>query len=247
MSVSEMPTLRTSEGSLSQGTQKKTAEVVGSSYQQLRADIRQAPTMHTDDTGWRIGGTTAHLMVFTSPQITVFQVRPQHRNEEVREVLGDDYPGVLHCDRGKSYDAEELRAVAQQKCLSHLTENAREVEQRQQGRAREFPRRVRKLLQQGLALARCRHQLPLPGSNSKRPAWSKPLTHHLRDRLLRNDDNRRLVNGAGFQHDRGNLLCFLRDPRLEPTNNLAERALRPAVIRRKVSPLLQDRARGASF
>jgi hypothetical protein len=44
-----------------------------------------------------------------------------------------------------------------------------------------------------------------------------------------------LLNGVGAQHDRGNVLRFLRDPRLEPTNNRAERALRPAVIRRKVS------------
>ena len=40
----------------------------------------------------------------------------------------------------------------------------------------------------------------------------------------------------GWHHDRGNLLRFLFDPEhLEPTNNRAERALRPAVIGRKVS------------
>ena len=35
--------------------------------------------------------------------------------------------------------------------------------------------------------------------------------------------------------DRGNLLRFLDDPSIEPTNNRAERALRGAVIARKVS------------
>ena len=49
------------------------------------------------------------------------------------------------------------------------------------------------------------------------------------------DDNQRLLNGVGAQHDRGNVLLFLRDPRVEGTNNRAERALRPAVIARKVS------------
>ena len=37
------------------------------------------------------------------------------------------------------------------------------------------------------------------------------------------------------QHDRHYHLRFLEDPQVEPTNNRAERALRPAVIRRKVS------------
>ena len=45
----------------------------------------------------------------------------------------------------------------------------------------------------------------------------------------------RLQNELGWHDDRGNLLRFLDDPSIEPTNNRAERALRPAVIARKVS------------
>ena len=71
------------------------------------------------------------------------------------------------------------------------------------------------------------------------PAAAKPLqesiTHHLRNRVLTDRDNQRLLDEVGWHHDRGNLLRFLEDPRIEPTNNRAERALRPAVIARKVS------------
>ena len=48
-------------------------------------------------------------------------------------------------------------------------------------------------------------------------------------------DNQRLLNELGRHNDRGNLLRFLDDPSIEPTNNRAERALRGAVIARKVS------------
>ncbi len=48
-------------------------------------------------------------------------------------------------------------------------------------------------------------------------------------------DSYRLQNELGWHDDRGNLLRFLDDPNIEPTNNRAERALRPAVIARKVS------------
>ena len=44
-----------------------------------------------------------------------------------------------------------------------------------------------------------------------------------------------LQNELGWHDDRGNLLRFLDDPSIEPTNNRAERALRGAVIARKVS------------
>ena len=48
-------------------------------------------------------------------------------------------------------------------------------------------------------------------------------------------DSYRLQNELGWHDDRCNLLRFLDDPNIEPTNNRAERALRPAVIARKVS------------
>jgi hypothetical protein len=239
--------LEITQGALNQDAQSKTAGVVGAAYQQLRAEIPQAPVVHTDDTGWRMGGSTAQLMVFTHSQTTVFQVRSRHRNEEVREVIGDDFAGVLECDRGKSYDAEELRGVDQQKCLSHLIGNAADLEQRQWGRARQFPRRLKELLQKGLALGRCRQQLPAARFEKQAAALDRQMSKHLRDRLLGNLDNQRFLNGVGAQHDRGNLLRFLRDPRLEPTNNRAERALRPAVIRRKVSHCSKSPAGARAF
>jgi hypothetical protein len=61
------------------------------------------------------------------------------------------------------------------------------------------------------------------------------LTDHLRDRIFWDDDNQRLLDGIGLQHDRGHLLRFLKMEGVEPTNNRAERILRPAVIARKVS------------
>ena len=63
----------------------------------------------------------------------------------------------------------------------------------------------------------------------------REATYHLRDRPISDADNWRLQNELGWHDDRGNLLRFLDDPSIEPTNNRAERALRGAVIARKVS------------
>jgi len=49
--------------------------------------------VHTDDTGWRVGGAPAFLMAFVSRSLSVYQVRPQHRNEEVRESS----PSIRRC------------------------------------------------------------------------------------------------------------------------------------------------------
>ena len=67
--------------------------------------------------------------------------------------------------------------------------------------------------------------------------WVRSQVQRLIQELLEEEvtDNWRLQNELGWHHDRGNLLRFLDDPSIEPTNNRAERALRGAVIARKVS------------
>ena len=227
--------VRLTQGAVTQDALKQAAGAVGRAYQQLREAVGKAAVVHTDDTGWRIGGKTAFLMVFTNPRQTVYQIRERHRNEEVRELIPAGFGGVLVCDRGKSYDAEELAGVAQQKCLSHLIRNATEIACQKQGRAKHFSQKLKQLLQQALSLADRRAELAPANYHREAAELETELTHQLRDRVLTDDDNQRLLNGVGAQQDRGNLLRFLRDPRIAATNNRAERALRPAVIARKVS------------
>ena len=207
------------QGAITQDALRKAAGAIGARYQVLCDSIRDAAFTHTDDTGWRQGGVPAWLMVFETDTATVYQVRPRHRNDEVRERIPSDYQGTMITDRGTSYDAAELAGVKQQKCLSHVQRSLSEVLESKVGRARQFATTLKQLLKQALAL------------------W------HLRNRRLTDRANPRLRNGLGRCHDAGALLRFLDDPLIEPTNNRAERALRPAVIARKVSHCTKN-ARG---
>ena len=246
--LKELSGLEITQGALSQDAQKQTAGAVGAAYQQLRTEIRQAPVVHTDDTGWRVGGESAQLMVFTTPQITVYQVRPQHRNEEVREVIGDDFQGVLACDRGKSYDAKELQEVKQQKCLSHILRSIDKVLETKHGGARFFGAVLKAQLQEAIELYKAFHnpESKLRAYDRYVRALELEVSYHLRPRELKDADNQRLREEVGRHHERGNLLRFLHEPTtVEPTNNAAERALRPAVIARKVSQCSKNE-RGAS-
>jgi transposase len=154
------------------------------------------------------------------------------------------YGGVLVTDRGRSYDAPELAGVRQQKCLAHIQRSLREVLDRQQGKAQAFSSRLKDLFRQAMDLWHDDHQGKRSSFAAQAQHLQEAITHHLRDRPLTNPDNRRLLNELGWHHDRGNRLRFLDDPRIEPTNNRAERALRPAVSARKVSQCSKN-ARGA--
>jgi transposase len=229
--------VRLTQSAITQDALRRVSGPIGQRYQALRDGVPKADVVYTDDTGWRVGGEAAQLMIFVTDTATVFQVRPQHRNEEVREVIGDAYAGVLVTDRGKSYDAQELEGVKQQKCLSHALRSINEVLETKQGRARHFGARLKKLLKEGLELWHeyHDHRGQLAGFEPRVRFLQAAVTRHLRPRRLVDADNQRLLDQFGQHHARGNLLRFLEDPRVKPTNNDSERGFRFAVIQRKVS------------
>src|ERR1700674_1411413 len=231
----ELTGIEVTQSALTQDALKQSEGVVGNAYQELRTGVATAPAVYTDDTGWRIHGQTAHLMTFTTDQATVFQIRPRHRNEEVRELIPANYAGVMVTDRGKSYDAEEFLGVEQQKCLDHLKENINEVLEHKAGRARGFGLKLKSILREARQLWRDQRAGKAEKFQAEVERIEEELTMHLRPRILKDEDNQRLLDGIGLQHDRGRVLLFLHDPAIEPTNNRGERALRPAVIVRQLS------------
>jgi len=140
-------------------------------------------------------------------------------------------------DRGKSYDAKEFLDVKQQKCLSHIQRNLKDVEEIKTGKSKWFSSELKALLHAGIELWKEQRteQISLQHYLKHGKILAGQIIHHLRNRALKDKDNQRMLNGLGTHHDRGNLLRFLGDPSIEPTNNRAERALRGAVIARKVS------------
>lgn len=86
------------QSAITQDAVRRMSGPIGSMYRTLRDSIPKADVVYTDGTGWRVGGEQARLMIFETDTATFFQVRARHRNEEVREVIRDDYPGVLVTD-----------------------------------------------------------------------------------------------------------------------------------------------------
>ncbi|MGH9619579.1 MAG: IS66 family transposase [Candidatus Acidiferrales bacterium] len=243
----ELTGISLTQSAITQDAMRRAEGALGTAYRGLRDRVPEAPAVHTDDTGWRVSGQTAFLMGFDTDGATVYQIRGQHRNEEVREIIPSDYGGVMVTDRGKSYDAEEFAGVAQQKCLAHLLRNIREVVDKKQGAARRFGETSMSLLREGLALWHARGGFDAVQFQNRAEKLGQELTRHLRHRLLRDGDNQRLLDGIGWQHDRGHLLRFLETEGVEPTNNRAERILRPAVIARKVSHCSRNQRGAAAF
>ncbi len=230
--LQEMAGIRLTASAITQDALRLADGSLRPAYQRLRDSMRGFSVVHSDDTGWRIGGKNAHLMGFVSDGAAVYQIRFHHRSEEVLEIIPADFTGVLVSDRGKSYDATVFAGMKQQKCIGHILRNISLTLETKTGPARVFGLKLKGLLREGLQLWKvCFTE---EGKQAVRDL-EKRLKWYLRNRILRDNDNQRLLNGIGLQMERSRILTFLFEPGVEPTNNRAERMLRPAVIARKVS------------
>jgi hypothetical protein len=119
--------------------------------------------------------------------------------------------------------------------LDHLKENIKEVLEHKAGRARSFGLKLKSILREARQLWRDQRAGKAGKFQAEAERFEAELTTHLRPRILKDEDNQRLLDGIGLQHDRGRVLLFLHNPAIEPTNNRGERALRGAVIVRKLS------------
>ncbi len=78
------------QGAITQDVLQRAQGEIGETYERLRAAVPQSPSVHTDDTGWRVGGEPAFLMAFETEKATVYQIRLRHPHQEVQEVIPPD-------------------------------------------------------------------------------------------------------------------------------------------------------------
>jgi len=226
----ELAGLDLTAGGLSQMIDRLADRVEGD-YEGLINQIRGSPAVNADETSWWVGGPGWWLWTFTCPDVTVYRVDESRSSKVVQQVLGEDFAGVLVSDCLSSYDPATYR---KHKCIAHHL-RAIEAAMRLEGtKDPSYLRQWKLLLKSVIVLHRLWEQKVL-GDNeiaAKRlaaEAWIDQLLAHAPTQ----GGDARVKNRLAKQ--RLHLLGCLRDVRVEPTNNRAERSLRPAVIARKLS------------
>jgi transposase len=200
-------------------------------YQRITDTLPHAPWIVPDETGWRIGGRQAWMHGFVTSQATVYHVAWRRGYEVAEGFIGVNYAGSLVHDGWAPYDRFAL--ARHQQCLDHLRRRCKALLAVAVAGAAAFPRQVRQLLTDALALRDRRDEGKLTPHGL---AVAIGRLEARLDRLLAgsktNPDNARLAKHlAKHRHD---LFTFLRVPGLDATNYRAEQAMRPAAVNRKV-------------
>jgi transposase len=206
----------------------RSAEKFSDSYDDLKTSLKEQSHLHADETGWRVDGDNSWLWSFSSNDVSVYTIEESRGQKVVEDVLGKLFEGVLTTDFYGAYNAIEC---AKQKCWAHLLRDLHELKKKFpknleivyfSSRLKSFFTRAKKLREDHAEGRDIQSRLKRLQGDTERFAFRKfrhPKLKVLAKRIIKY---------------RGELYTFI-EKNLEPTNNNAEREIRPAVLMRKTS------------
>lgn len=192
--------------------------------------VQQTDRSNLDETSWKEAGRPRWLWTMVTAIATFFLITRSRSGPALRAILGERYGGIVGSDRHKPY--LKLPAERHQFCWSHLKRNFQALADRG-GRLGawgadflEITRMVFRLwhLYRGGTLDRAQLQeamVPIQAA-----------MHLLLVQGARRCDAPEGMCQELLTHEEA-LWTFVREEGVEPTNNAAEQALRPAVLWRK--------------
>jgi transposase len=202
-------------------------------HQEIARVVERADVKHVDETGWKQAGQKRWLWTAVSASAVYFLVQVGRGAKALRNVVGQVIRGVVCSDRWSAYQVVPLSQ--RQICWAHLKRDFQAMVDRGGESA---------AIGEGLLL----HTDLLFGlwykvrDGTRRRRWLRRHLEWLRPEvqaLLHEGARCAYADTAGtcakILEVEESLWTFARVDGLEPTNNAAERALRPAVLRRKRS------------
>ena len=197
------------------------------------AYVQQQDLVHADETGWCQGRQRAWLWVGVSAWVTVFLVHRRRNTAAARALLGELTRAILVTDRWSAY--KHWAVEQRQLCWAHLLREFTAFTERG-GASAPLGRGFRRDAQAMFA----RWHRVRDGTLSHRRFWleMRPLRRRVEGRLRRGavqGDAKTAATCRDLLALAPALWTFIDLPGVEPTNNAAERALRPAVLWRRKS------------
>lgn len=202
------------------------ARAFGPFYQELIQKIRDAPSRNIDETSWRINGKNANLWVFVSEGETLYKTAFSRGHEVPLEVLGKKHNGVDVHDRFSAYTTLANKTKnPQQDCWTHIINNAEELAHFYN----EEGMHIHQILKEIYTSAKAYNHMGTDEDIEK-------LFQDMKDKIdkpYKSQHCHKFV--VNLLREKENLFEFVKNPHVDGTNNMAERALRPPVTARKIS------------
>jgi transposase len=200
----------------------RVSEAIAPYYEVVAAKARDAPVNYIDETAWYQHGVLAWLWVMVNTTVALFKVQAS-RNKAAFEALIGRWAGILVSD---GYGVYQHWMHQRQTCLAHLLRRARGLAERKEPEVAWFGGRVMAELQ------RLVHWAQAPPTAGEVQTWYMRMVHLLNQSRGQQDEAGTFART--LEREMASLWTFVVEQGVEPTNNRAERALRFAVLWRKM-------------
>jgi transposase len=200
---------------------------------EARASVQAQPVAYLDETGWREGRARAWLWAAVTTWVTVFVVRLSRSGQVAQELLGEQFWGYLVTDRWSAYTW--YPPWRRQVCWAHLLRDIEAMIERGGG-SQAIGEALRAQARQMFHWWHRVRDGTLTHASFASYMW--PVRREV-ERLLNAGQTCGVPKTEGTCREilklRQALWTFVRHEGVEPTNNAAERAIRPGVLWRKGS------------
>jgi transposase len=203
-------------------------------YEDLLHRLPEQDQLNVDETGHKRNRLRMWTWCFRAESYTLFKIDPTRSTDVLITVLGTEFEGVLGCDYFSSYRSYMDRFdVTIQFCLAHLIRDVKFLTTLPDARDRAYGERLREELRKLFELIHRREHFSAKQFQSQLEiarfrvvscaTTDVPATKHSRNMSAR------------FEKHGASYFRFMTTPGVEPTNNLAEQAIRFVVIDRLIT------------
>lgn len=208
---------------------QEVSESLATAHEEVRQALPEQPVLNGDETGWNTRGLTRWLWVMATPTIAFYHVAESRGAKVLKYILGDLYKGVLCSDMYSAYKA--FHKGTRQFCWAHIIRGLRGL--KHACRSPDAVRFSKWMLSETGRMFALWHAFK-DGHLDRRTLVQKSVP--MRSRMSRclqlysksSDPDVTRAAKSLMKHWDG-LFSFLEHKGVEPTNNAAERAIRPAV------------------
>jgi transposase len=202
-------------------------------YEELLLVLPSAAVLNVDETGHKDNGDRWWTWCFRAELYTLYHIDAHRSADVLMDLLGKEFQGILGCDYFSAYRRYRREGgVRLQFCLAHLIRDVKFLTTLPDARDRRYGEDLRAALKdlfevfhqrEQLAARTFRARLRAARDRVLRVGLAGPATQH-----GQNMEKRFREHGAAY-------FTFVTTPGVEPTNNLAEQAIRFVVIDRHIT------------
>jgi transposase len=202
-------------------------------YEELLKDLRKQPRLNVDETGHKQNGDRMWTWCFRAKLYTLFKIDPTRSGDVLIEVLGKEFDGVLGCDYFSSYRRYMRECdITLQFCLAHLIRDVKYLTTLPDWRDRVYGEALSGALR---GLFRVIHRCGELTEEEFQQQLTQARQRVLSVGLLDADTQASKAIAQRFAEHGESYFVFITTPGVEPTNNLAEQAIRFVVIDRHIT------------